>query len=89
MFRCSRQGKENRIQHGGLLGEDFFAGKALVRREGIAEMDIAKEIFALEDGDGRRTSKRKLCNIRRHIPHYTVYTIKKSGAIQTVDGFSG
>ena len=39
----------HRIQHSGLLGEDFFAGKALVSREGIAEMDIAKEIFALED----------------------------------------
>ena len=61
-----------------MLSEDFFAGKALVSREGIAEMDIAKEIFALEDGDGRRTSKRELCNIRRHIPHYPVYPIKKA-----------
>ena len=27
--RCCRHGEQNRIQHSGLLGEDFFASKAL------------------------------------------------------------
>ena len=50
--RCSRQGEQNRIQHSGLLGEDFFAGKALVLGEGIPEVNIAQEIFAFEEGGG-------------------------------------
>ena len=49
MSWCSWQGEQNGIQHGGVLNEDFLAGKTLVRRDGVAEMDIAKEIFALED----------------------------------------
>ena len=50
MSWCSRQGEQNGIQHGGVLSEDFLAGKTLVRRDGVAEMDIAKEVFALEEG---------------------------------------
>ena len=50
MSWCSRQGVQNGIQHGGVLGEDFLAGKTLVRRDGVAEMDIVKEVFALEEG---------------------------------------
>ena len=48
--RCCRHGEQNRIQHGGLLGEDFFAGKVLIFWEGVTEIDISQEIFTFEDG---------------------------------------